>query len=56
MNFIYELILDFINAFFPNTLRIELLEINELLAYVVTIVLCFSFVRWVLKFFNVIKK
>lgn len=53
MGLIYDYILDFINAFFPNELSIELLQLNELLAYVVTlsiVVLMFRF------FYNLIFK
>lgn len=55
MAIIYEVILNFINAFFPNDLSIELLELNELFSYLLTITLVFVFIRFVLKLIKVIK-
>lgn len=55
MNVIYTYILEFLNAFFPNDLSIELLKLNELLAYVVTIIFVFIFIKCLLKLFKVIK-
>lgn len=55
MDYLYNVILQFINAWFPNDLSIELLKLNELLSYVITLALVFIFIKWILKLIKVIK-
>lgn len=56
MNTIYEVILHFINWIFPNDLSIELLQLNELLAYILSLMLVWSLlIKPILKVFKVIK-
>ena len=55
MNVVYNYILEFIDFFFPNDLELELLKMNELLAYILTTVLIFGLIRGLLKIIKVIK-
>lgn len=47
MNLIYDYILEFIDAFFPNSLDSSLAKLNEILAYILTI----GLIYYILSFF-----
>lgn len=56
MHTIYDVILQFLNWIFPNDLAIDLLKLNELLAYVLSLLLVWSIlIRPLLKLFRVVK-
>lgn len=56
MTTIYEVILQFLNWIFPNDLSVDLLRLNELLAYVLSLLLVWGIIiRPLLKLFRVIK-
>ena len=56
MKTVYEVILEFLNWIFPNDLSIELLKLNELLAYILSLLLIWAIlIRPLLKVFRVIK-
>ena len=56
MTYIYNAILDFLNVWFPNDLSIELLKLNELLSYILTLGLVFTLIKWLLKIVGLVKK
>lgn len=56
MSNLYDVILQFLNTWFPNNLAIELLQLNELLSYILTLGIAFALIKWLLKLTGLIKK
>lgn len=55
MNSIYEVILQFINAWFPNDLAIDLLALNELFAWVITLLIPIGVIAAIMRILGIKK-